>query len=246
MNKEKALEKLSELMQRTELQIEGGGDESFERWKRATNVAIEKIFGQDSPHVKEFDGIRYSLGIWTTSTPDSAFTVAKIAGLKRAKELLKSLEDEVLEYWEANDSENIEDTSISSDYIDKDRIEALKKLKTDDFDFSRLVRICEEINIANINRSYITIGALVRILIDHIPPTLGHPTFAMVASYYPGKSLKDTFKRLEEGGRKISDGLIHQTIRRRESLPNFIQVNYLNDIDVLLSEIIRRVNESNA
>lgn len=247
MKNERALEKLNDLVARTELQISGNNNESFDQWKRAISVALEKIFGDDSKHVKEFNGIRYTMGIMTATTPESAHRSARLAGIKRVEVLLKSLIEEVSEYGQIEDEvQATELPTFKGEYVARERIESLKNLRSDRFDFTRLVRICEELNIANANGCYITIGALVRILIDHIPPTLGFQNFSMVASSYPGKSLKDSFKHLEDGGRKISDGLIHQTIRKKESLPNYIQVNYSSPIDVLLAEIIRSTQESNA
>lgn len=45
--------------------------------------------------------------------------------------------------------------------------------------------------------------------------------------------------RLENSSRKIADSYLHTKIRKKESLPNKTQVNFSNDIDVLLAEIIR-------
>lgn len=244
MDKLKALEKLEELIGRTENQLNGQDEESFDRWKRAASVGIRKIFGDSSEHVNEFKKIRYSLGIFTSDTPESAFRAAKIGGIKNALELLKSLSEEIQEYWDAIEPVSAqEEVNDNYDYINIDRLAELKALTSSKFDFSRLVRICEEINIANKNGCFITVGALIRILIDHVPPILGFDTFKMVASSYPGKSLKETFSHLENGSRKVSDGLIHQSIRKKESLPNLTQVNYSANIDVLLSEVIRRIHE---
>lgn len=129
-------------------------------------------------------------------------------------------------------------TTIS--YIDKSRIKDLERIESVNFDFSRLVQICREINSAYENGNYFSIGALLRVILDHVPPSLGFSTFGEVSASYPGKSLKEAFNHLEKGCRKISDGLLHQYIRKRESLPNFNQVNYISQIDALLAEIVRK------
>ena len=138
------------------------------------------------------------------------------------------------------------DSEIVHDYINQHRINQLTALKCDSYDLSRLIQICNEINSSRINENYIALGSLVRVLLDHIPPLLGYDTFKEVASNYPGRSIKETFQHLENGCRKISDGLIHQKIRKKESLPTFTQVNYSADIDALIGEIIRKIGESNA
>jgi hypothetical protein len=81
-------------------------------------------------------------------------------------------------------------------------------------------------------------------LLDHIPPIFGFSAFKEVAANYEsGKSLKASLKNLENSSRNISDSLLHQKIRRKETLPNLNQVNFAPDIDVVLAEIIRIVGE---
>ena len=45
--------------------------------------------------------------------------------------------------------------------------------------------------------------------------------------------------RLENAARKIADQHLHTPIRNREALPSRVQVNFSNEIDVLLAEIVR-------
>lgn len=84
-------------------------------------------------------------------------------------------------------------------------------------------------------------AALVRALIDHVPPIFGARTFAEVVNNVGGKSIKESLQRLETSSRHIADSVLHQQIRRRESVPNGTQVNFSNDLDVLLAEIIRKL-----
>lgn len=133
--------------------------------------------------------------------------------------------------------------SESHDYINQARITGLENLESSDFDFLRLIQICKEINTNANNGNYFALGALIRMLLDHIPPIFGFKTFKEVsANYHSGKSLKASLKNLENSSRKISDGLLHQTIRHKETLPTLNQVNFSPDIDVLLAEIIRLVD----
>ncbi|WP_051235329.1 hypothetical protein [Marinimicrobium agarilyticum] len=125
------------------------------------------------------------------------------------------------------------------DYISQIRISEIEMLKSDDFDFGRLIQICKEINSNAHYRNYLALGALIRILLDHVPPVFGFKTFKEVsASYQSGKSIKASLKNLENSSRNISDGLLHQRIRKKETLPTLNQVNFAPDIDVLLSEIV--------
>jgi hypothetical protein len=46
-------------------------------------------------------------------------------------------------------------------------------------------------------------------------------------------------EHLDKSLRKIADAHLHPQIRKKEILPNKTQVNFSNDLDVLLSEIVR-------
>lgn len=70
----------------------------FSKWHRDTKVAIERIFGPQSSHVSDFEDVRYSLGIFTTDTPDYVFAEARRDGLRHAATILDSMIDEITEY----------------------------------------------------------------------------------------------------------------------------------------------------
>ena len=84
-------------------------------------------------------------------------------------------------------------------------------------------------------------AALLRASIDHVPPIFRVTTFAEVANNVGGKSDKKSLLRLQKASRDISDAVLHQRIRRREVLPTAIQVDFKNELDVLLSEIVRQL-----
>jgi hypothetical protein len=125
--------------------------------------------------------------------------------------------------------------------IDDSRLAELRALKSPKFDFKKLIRLCEELNIASREDSYLAIGMLTRALLDHVPPVFGVKSFSEVANNYVGgtKSFKDTMLHLDTGAKKIADGLLHTQIRKSETLPNRQQVNFGPALDVLLGEIVR-------
>ncbi|MEZ5017274.1 MAG: hypothetical protein R2800_09505 [Flavipsychrobacter sp.] len=129
----------------------------------------------------------------------------------------------------------------SSAYIDPSRIENLLALKSTEFDLSKLIRLCEELNLAFATESYLSMPMLTRAIMDHIPPIFGFKTFKELANSYGdgGKSFKDQMQHLENSSRKIADGYLHTPIRQSESLPTVTQVNFSNIIDSLLAEIVR-------
>lgn len=127
---------------------------------------------------------------------------------------------------------------LNGDYIDKKRFQAIKK-KTGKFDFSKLLRMCTELDHAFSVENYISVILLTRAILDHIPPIFNLNLFTKVANNYGTKSFKDPMSHLENSSRTIADSYLHTKIRSKESLPNKTQVNFSNDLDVLLAEIVR-------
>lgn len=125
-------------------------------------------------------------------------------------------------------------------YVSPSRIAEIETLKGKNLDFSKLAQLCKELNIAHANECHYATAILVRVIADHVPPVFGHRTFAQVASNYPGtKSFKKSMLHLEGSLRNIADGMIHEPLRPRESLPTAQQVDFRQDLDLLLSELVR-------
>lgn len=132
-------------------------------------------------------------------------------------------------------------TSVSSWFVDPTRLMELKVIHSEDFDLTKLIEYCEELNKVSTEECFLAIPMLGRAIIDHVPPIFGCKNFAEVANNYPGgsKSFKQSMEHLENSTRKIADSYLHVQIRKSEVLPNRTQVNFSADLDVLLSEITR-------
>jgi len=143
---------------------------------------------------------------------------------------------------------NSHEHSISFDasnvFVNKTRIEEIKKLKSNSFDFSKLIKLLQEINDNFSLKNYFAVSALCRGLVDHVPPIFGKMNFNEVANYYGGSSIKKNMKRLNEM-KTISDINLHGQIRSKEPLPNVNQINFGQELDLLLSEIIAKVESEN-
>ncbi|MFA7444391.1 MAG: hypothetical protein WCY89_00455 [Flavobacteriaceae bacterium] len=126
------------------------------------------------------------------------------------------------------------------DYVNSQRIEELRNLNIEKFDLIRLIALCSELNLANSNGMFLSIPILIRAIIDHIPPLFEKSTFSEMTGSVGSKSFQEVMLRLDKSSRKIADSFLHQQIRNKEVLPNETQVNFKNEIDVLLAEIIRR------
>lgn len=128
----------------------------------------------------------------------------------------------------------------SPQYVELSRIEELRGLAPRGFDLSKLVKMCEELNLCFSIECYFAVAMLVRAILDHVPPIFGYKSFSEFACNYAGaKSFKQSMANLENSSRKIADHHLHVQIRKSETLPNRTQVNFSNDVDVLLSEIVR-------
>ena len=128
----------------------------------------------------------------------------------------------------------------NGDYVDRVRVNELRALNSPKFDLVKLIELCDEINANYKSGCLLAIAMLSRAIIDHVPPIFGCKGFSEVANNYAGsKSFKDSMRRLNESQRKISDQHLHTQIRRTETLPTIRQVDFSQDIDVLLSEVVR-------
>lgn len=146
----------------------------------------------------------------------------------------------VIKLYKNLKTESVKTKNNSHTYINLGRIRELKAVKNKDFDLAKLIRFCEEINIAHANSAHLSCGMLVRSIIDHVPPIFGVTTFSEVENNYKGsKSFKESMKHLNASSRKIGDQYLHTQIRNKEVLPNETQVDFSNDMDVLLAEIYR-------
>lgn len=98
---EKIIEWLKKkILQIDELEKEGRKSVNFDAWKTSTSRLLERISWKDSSYVENFQKNRYSLGafvIWWT--PDYEFENAYLKWLKKAREILKSIVEELEEYW---------------------------------------------------------------------------------------------------------------------------------------------------
>ena len=127
-----------------------------------------------------------------------------------------------------------------NNFVSNDRIKELESIKSDRFDLSKLIQFCKELNISYEKGCYLSVALLTRALIDHIPPIFNFRIFTEVANSYAGTtSFKQLMKHLDESSRMITDSHLHTQIRVTETLPNKTQINFSNDIDMLLAEIVR-------
>jgi hypothetical protein len=179
---------------------------------------------------------------WTVSTQTSnGITLVPTASFLRDRNS-KALQTPVLEPHVEPEREPVPPDLSPPEfvYVDEARIADLRRLDPKPFDLRKLIAFCEELNQSYRAQCYHAVAALTRALIDHVPPIFGFRTFGEVVNHASGtQSFKDTMRRLDGAARKIADSHLHTPVRDSEVLPTRVQVNFSNEVDVLLGEIIR-------
>jgi len=228
MNKKALLKKLEELYSVKEVKDGFPSQQACIHW--SNKVAPLLKFNQQYYLNFIQNAHKMNLRLWSNAI-ETAFKIM-VSQLQMAIEELK---------MELESNQNEEKGGDSKQmYIDKSRIEELENVTKKDFDLSKLIRMLEEMNICYQNNCYFGVILLARAIMDHVPPIFGCSKFSEVANNYKGsKSFKESMKHLEESCRKIADQHLHCQIRKSEVLPNKTQIDFKNDIDVLLAEIVR-------
>jgi predicted nucleotide-binding protein len=112
MNKEEAIAKLQRSIDAIgDLQKLPRKSVEFEKWRRDTEIAIERIFGSEVRNIQDFKSVRYQpssvrMTDWRGrgGTPESTYQAAYIKGLDSARVVLQSMVEEISDYWSESSS----------------------------------------------------------------------------------------------------------------------------------------------
>lgn len=130
--------------------------------------------------------------------------------------------------------------ALKPPYVDPSRLAAIRAASSPKWDFARLAQLCGELNVAHEHDCFMAVAMLVRAIADHVPPVFGCASFLEVGNNYAGAaSFKKSMQNLNWSLRSIADAHLHVQIRRSESIPTAVQVNFSADLDVLLAEVLR-------
>lgn len=134
-------------------------------------------------------------------------------------------------------------TKLSGEsFVSKSRIEELKKVKNTNFDFTKLIKLLEELNETYKSNLVLSTAMLLRAIIDHIPPIFGMQNFDTIASQYksPGNSRTFTAQmKILFDFKHTADRALHSHIDKTQKLPEMLQNKKQTELDVLLVEILR-------
>lgn len=105
MKNDRAIEILTRQRELTATLIPlSSSDPEFKKWRRDTEVAIERIFGPGSRHLVEFNDIRYWSGVVFSGMSEDVHRRAYTSGVQTAAVMLASMIDEIGEYGLSNDA----------------------------------------------------------------------------------------------------------------------------------------------
>ena len=130
-------------------------------------------------------------------------------------------------------------------YVDLMRIDQLKSISSKQFDLSRLIRLCEELNINFTEKCCLGTIMITQAIIDHIPPIFGCSTFSAITAENSGSNaFKQAIRNLSDGFGKIAGRYLNRQIKDIEPLPAISQVDFSEEIDILLVQIAARLNDT--
>lgn len=133
-----------------------------------------------------------------------------------------------------------EDLVLNTAFVAPELIAELRAAKPAQFDFKKLIALCEELNDAYRREAYLSTALLIRAVMNHVPPVFGQTTFAAVVAQ-AGRSIKPMLERLESEARPIADLHTHILMRARETLPTKNQVEpFKGAFELLLNEVLAR------
>ena len=213
------------------------GNFEFRQWYTNTTNIFKKLFEDSDDKIAQ---VRACM-----NSPAYMFSGIDVAKLKEDWRNLLTDYIEEIELFAEMEEEPVEE--FNDEFVHNGRLAEIGKLESKDFDFVKLYQLCKEIDSNYRNNNFLSVVMNGRAIIDHVSPIFGFDNFNQVANNYAGggKSFKKNIKRLNTTMRNLADMYLHSPIRKKEALPNDVQVNFKSELDLLLSEIIRIVNENN-
>jgi hypothetical protein len=128
-------------------------------------------------------------------------------------------------------------------FINKRHIIDLEEIPHMEFDATRLIKYCYEVNDNFRLGNYSSVIFLCRAILDHCPPIFGYPNFASLSAQMPKSNVQKIISRLDESLRQIAIHHIHKQIGPKEVLPVIEEIDFRNEINTLIGRIIERFSK---
>jgi len=164
-------------------------------------------------------------------------TASFITGItEQIDEFLYLIDKITAQHSSAQQSASDIDTGVTT-YIDKNTLLRLSRIESNDFDLSKLIALCNELNDSYSLKNYHSCAMLLRAIVDHIPPIFGKANFADVCSQHGSRSFKSIMKPLNNTAKKIGDDYLHTQVSKKVLAVTKTQISFQPNLDVLLNEI---------
>lgn len=195
----------------------------------------------------------------------SEFTKGEITDLNKNNGILRNLDGsrcldpvQLLRFGDEFTEHFVGDRSFGSEkekkvldnekFISQTRIEALEEVNGKcQYDLSKLIYLCKEINDNYVRRNYFSVALLLRTILNHVPPAFnGKESFEQVLAELNGskhKTKKEILTRLHELQRKFADLLTHERLREFEPEMTLHQVSFIPEVDYLLQEVVTELKK---
>ena len=229
--------------------------ELLELAKKIEDAPIEKCGPSDDPD-KQYaytcafrdEAIRFISAIKRISDPELSELVAELStdisdDIREAHKLKANLIPVIdLLRISFDDPEYEMNTAKNNAFIDYKVLQTLKGINSKNFDTSKLLRMCDELNDCYGRSNYISSILLLRAIMNHVPPIFGVTSFSQVVAH-ASRSTKNILEKLEDEARPIADLHTHILIRKKESYPSKNQVEpYKASFEILIQEIIIKLS----
>lgn len=134
----------------------------------------------------------------------------------------------------------VQDTNT---FISNDFFANLKEIHHKDFDTTRLIKFCKEINENFGLQNYSSVIILCRAILDHCPPIFGYQNFESLKAQMPKSSFQKIVSRLDDSLKQIAGHHIHKQIGPKEVLPVIEEIDFKSDVNFLIGRIIERLSK---
>lgn len=145
------------------------------KWREKTRCILGNLCGEDSSQLARFDGIRYSLMMWSESTPDSAWQRAYVGGMEDAEAQLEATVSEVESFW-ADDNTDDRPTATGQLALLFDRFHIVARQLRSRHGDRQTLDVSDEYDVQDL------LHALLRLYFDDIRPEEWTPSYAGGAS----------------------------------------------------------------
>jgi len=176
---EEAISRFSDLIKRAEQLINRStDDQDFKKWHRDTQIAIEKILGENTRHIKDFNMIEYSSCFYVSGMSDyDCYVKPYQSGMSSAITVLKSFIDEINDWgFESSVNENLESFAIEKVHLIINRFHQVARQLQARYSYRNTIEINDEYDVQDL------FHALLKLYFDDIRPEEYTPSYAGSAS----------------------------------------------------------------